>query len=919
MNIRVARHLFMVVGLALAGLMLMVWQLSAPVSARETKPPEQDNTISSPRNHQQSNLVSITKSGPNAVPANDMVTYMLTVQNLSQRPLEEIVISDTVPAGTKYVSGGTVDNDIVYWNFPMLDDVEQRTVSFTVSVTETPFIVNDNYGVSGKTSNGTPFTVLGEQSIVTVLNEVVTVLDEFQQPIEGAYIYRNGDVLLGDDNLPKRTNHEGRIVVPNLSEGEKLVAFQMAYTQPTNKLKHTLIDSEGTDVAFRVYRTSMPIVMLPFFNVAMPQPYMVNNENGGHTLQIMPQNTLVLFNIVASIGWDADQDYIETVQQGLIEASNTLYNTTNGQMAFGSITIFENGDHWHDADIQIRVSNHVRPHAYIGGISPKRGPHKLVYKDVNPEAAHIILGRGWNRFGGGSSSWADPDGHRTIAHEFGHYGLFLFDEYFGLTTDEKGQFVDEFETACTQGATTTDGNASLMFWHYGRLELCSQVSHYPVVRPTRHTQIYGPDETSWVTIQGVYSDLLQLKHAPAVTPWEIVAPMDRGFEFIPGPTTVPLNIPTITRNDVDTGAFRSMVQVIYQDQPMAQVQVALHRRDGAILDQGLTDKDGFIDVWGAHAEDIIRVRLSASRQQYWLSDISLIGSASELKSSGHGIELAIADHAPMVTATNRPGGINYYFSNMGRLDNAYVHLFDSPNPPIQTQRLNCQDSHDSCQISFDYVADSVRQLTLWMTDTTRADIVSGDGFVELGNGHKPSYANFMPDGTGETGKTATFFSHDGNLRLTIFENDFAGPEPMPYILINNTNALPGPPPPGTQVVGLAYSIGLSGTLNTKARAASLPLPGALSLGYHTFIIEGLDNAPDGSPGIELAERVLPYMWDEQSNSWKQFPIDPAANRTQRDLDFREISIPIERTGTYVLMVEREAMTPTTTYLPGIQR
>jgi hypothetical protein len=81
----------------------------------------------------------------------------------------DVVITDTIPAGASYVTGGTKEGDVVSWTVPSLvrDEVVQK--SFVVTAMQT--IVNDDYGVRAYGDYGAG----GSLAVPTVIS--VTVPD----------------------------------------------------------------------------------------------------------------------------------------------------------------------------------------------------------------------------------------------------------------------------------------------------------------------------------------------------------------------------------------------------------------------------------------------------------------------------------------------------------------------------------------------------------------------------------------------------------------------------------------------------------------------------------------------------------------------------------------------------------------------
>ena len=84
---------------------------------------------------------------PDPPGSNREMTYTLEVLNKGSLATD-LVITDRVPAGVTYVSGGTEDSDVVSWTVPSLDTDESTELTYTVyisDVMDVP-IVNSQYG-----------------------------------------------------------------------------------------------------------------------------------------------------------------------------------------------------------------------------------------------------------------------------------------------------------------------------------------------------------------------------------------------------------------------------------------------------------------------------------------------------------------------------------------------------------------------------------------------------------------------------------------------------------------------------------------------------------------------------------------------------------------------------------------------------
>ena len=96
--------------------------------------------------------LAVFKKAPVSVNANANFTYTITYSNTGGMDATGVVISDTVPAGTTFVSatgGGTESGGVVTWNIGNLAKGTSNTVTFTVTApaTDGTAVKNSTYGV----------------------------------------------------------------------------------------------------------------------------------------------------------------------------------------------------------------------------------------------------------------------------------------------------------------------------------------------------------------------------------------------------------------------------------------------------------------------------------------------------------------------------------------------------------------------------------------------------------------------------------------------------------------------------------------------------------------------------------------------------------------------------------------------------
>ncbi len=190
-----------------------------------------------------------------------------------------------------------------------------------------------------------------------------------------------------------------------------------------------------------------------------------------------------VIDMVMSIDWDFDsppagleRTFIENI---LKQSSQSLYTMTEGRQMLGKVFVYKNGQFMNNTDIQY-LQKDGRANAHIGGI-------------FNCQSCR-------NQMFAGTGETAEQHG-KTLAHEFGHYVLALYDEYreVGGTSTEPGSPQD--------GDTPRD---SIMHNHLGYVNL-STASDYPdaSVQKTAHFRTYG--KSAWeVLVSDPASDQTQV-------------------------------------------------------------------------------------------------------------------------------------------------------------------------------------------------------------------------------------------------------------------------------------------------------------------------------------------------------------------------------------------------------------------------
>ena len=145
-------------------------------------------------------VLKISKSAPPSVVAGSQLTYTITSSNTGTANATNVVIKDTLPVGTTFVSatdGGVFSNGVVTWNIGTLNaGVTGRTLSYTVSVSGAlpigTLISNSNY-----TIEATGIPPIQGPPVTTTVGKIIhddnsgggvnALIKNFQLPFTGTY------------------------------------------------------------------------------------------------------------------------------------------------------------------------------------------------------------------------------------------------------------------------------------------------------------------------------------------------------------------------------------------------------------------------------------------------------------------------------------------------------------------------------------------------------------------------------------------------------------------------------------------------------------------------------------------------------------------------------------------------------------
>lgn len=698
-----------------------------------------------------------------------------------------------------------------------------------------------------------------------------TVVDEAGRAIEGATVYLDGAPLVDERGVVRRTDRAGRVRIDpapgETLEGRTLVALSLVETLPTRRKAH-----DGW--AYRVYKTNVS-----WLNSGELQAATITAP-GEQRLVLRTDGPLILFNLVVSIEWAADQAYIDEISRALRQASAYLFDVTDGQMALGQVRIYTSAENWADADIQIAARTGVRPHAWIDGM-----------RDSDTTLA-IRAGRGWSgRLGSQVRGfWDAKDGYRTLIHEFGHYALGLYDSYITFIY-RNGELVGERPATCTGPENleeNRDDTASIMDHQYGASELAMRdVTGLWSDACLDTAQWFYKQASDWEAVAATFADTTQPPR------WRIITPALRGA-VLPGPLVEgkqwPRALPawpTVSAAQPDPNARRYNLTVLgVPQQPQRSIIVALvsRRRESLgnqVIIQGFTDSSGRLEILGARPGDLLR---AATLDGAYAGELEL-GEVNELWLSLQPAQVAAAK----LTTTASPPSMRVFAEREpgGGEANLTIVLsgFDTDLTPELAATAPGSDIPFNVPLRLDSnTGDYTGRLVVAQTrgvGQVRVLGASGGRVARLLSTYRVQEAR--------SDQLQDLFADDGFLQLHIPPGSVPGERVA--IVARATGVLPGLAPAGMQPVGDVYDLTASGAVTR------LQGPALLRLYY--------DGPPTG-----VAPEL--YRWDPARQVWERVPAIAGSEP-------QTLAATIETLGAYALFAPLPPPARQNIYLPLLRR
>ncbi|MDQ6694118.1 MAG: hypothetical protein M3014_06815, partial [Chloroflexota bacterium] len=396
-------------------------------------------------------------------------------------------------------------------------------------------------GTAATTAQARTAGVTGGPAISTV----IYVTDQANQPLQGAEVYRNGSAC----SMLGTTGQDGRLTI-DASAGDQIAVRKLVFTGTTLKGSHS-----GWQYHVWLTNIKQQLDGSQTFDV-------ITTPGGTQHLFVYHSQAQIGFNIVASVEYNATPANLADIAAGFRNASRYLFDVTNGQMFFEQVNLYEESQSFLSADYRFYSNAATWPTTYGLGAGLAGLP-----------ATHIdVPGTGFE------GAWAQPNGYRTLIHEFGHYEIGALDEYFTY------HWFDRIVTTCSLGRDSVpeESRDSIMQQQRNSTELC-------------YTSDHNADTFQGLILRSSVWDTLALNWAGGST-WTINKPTNSA-NVDPGPFSLSCpasQVVITTHNAQSTICGPIMVKALKANgSPETNALITLWHL-GSYINEGFTDMSGML-------------------------------------------------------------------------------------------------------------------------------------------------------------------------------------------------------------------------------------------------------------------------------------------------------------------------------------
>ncbi|MDZ7694228.1 MAG: T9SS type A sorting domain-containing protein [Balneolaceae bacterium] len=328
--------------------------------------------------------------------------------------------------------------------------------------------------------------------------------------------------------------------------------------------------------------------------------------------EISLDHTMIVQNLAVSVEWDASDDYLNDILEGMKKTSNYMYDVTDGQFYIGEVAVFENKKYWKKADIRRHADNQFRPIAYSDIIFERWNQNGVRMPRIWKLTYDLTRNHFYTK---GDLSF--PYDFKTVGHELGHYLFYFKDEYKNDSEVKVWEEKTGSEDPWNFGFMDSPQNKFQDFQLGG--EYSSEMSseaRYPSDGYKVTSQWQKHQKPCWDTFEelfeGVYDDI----YCPIKKPSErstgdkdyLLGPnndlndltIDVGSSINDSPDPQYQNVGAFNKHLNITGALSDITPDILFVPSVTLI------KSSRVIKQGKTNDEGWILVLGAENGDVVR-------------------------------------------------------------------------------------------------------------------------------------------------------------------------------------------------------------------------------------------------------------------------------------------------------------------------
>jgi serine protease AprX len=199
-----------------------------------------------------------TASDPMVAPGDPITYTLLITHSLGNTPTTNVVLSDTLPVGTTFISASqpyTRTGNMILWNFPTLDVIDTRSVELAVQVniTATGMITNDDYALRSDQVDlvrGTPVMTQLEEPFNLALNKVASSAEV----VPGEFI----TYTLTITNMNELSPTTNVVLTDTLPVGTTFISASSTYSRTDDVIRwdFPLLDAQGSQSVILVVKVN---------------------------------------------------------------------------------------------------------------------------------------------------------------------------------------------------------------------------------------------------------------------------------------------------------------------------------------------------------------------------------------------------------------------------------------------------------------------------------------------------------------------------------------------------------------------------------------------------------------------------------------------------------------------------------------